>query len=160
MAEYIPGPDLPTKAEIITPPSELLKIQTTGRGSYRMRAVYTIDKNEIVDYRIAVSGIRFKNHQPDCRSNAGEKLPLVTDVRDESDHENPTRLVVVLRSNRIDAEAVMSHLFATTDLESSYRVNMNMIGADGRPQVKSIRRILLNGSKSVRLLLLAVCNII
>ena len=72
-----------------------------------------------------------------------KKLPLVSDVRDESDHQNPTRLVVVLRSNRIDAEAVMSHLFATTDLESSYRVNMNMIGADGRPQVKSIRRILL-----------------
>ena len=72
-----------------------------------------------------------------------KKLPLVVDVRDESDHENPTRLVIVLRSNRIDAEAVMSHLFATTDLESSYRVNLNMIGEDGRPQVKSIRRILL-----------------
>ena len=72
-----------------------------------------------------------------------KKLPLVSDVRDESDHQNPTRLVIVLRSNRIDAEAVMSHLFATTDLESSYRVNMNMIGADGRPQVKSIRHILL-----------------
>ncbi|CAG2161575.1 unnamed protein product [Oppiella nova] len=72
-----------------------------------------------------------------------KKLPLVSDLRDESDHKNPTRLVIVLRSNRIDADAVMSHLFATTDLESSYRVNMNMIGADGRPQVKSIRRILL-----------------
>lgn len=72
-----------------------------------------------------------------------KKLPLVADIRDESDHKNPTRLVIVLRSNRVDAETVMSHLFATTDLESSYRVNLNMIGADGRPQVKSIRRILL-----------------
>ncbi|MGI1795550.1 DNA topoisomerase IV subunit A [Acinetobacter variabilis] len=143
MAEYIPGPDLPTKAEIITPPSELLKIQTTGRGSYRMRAVYTIDKNEIVitELPYQVSGSKIISQIADQMQ--AKKLPLVTDVRDESDHENPTRLVVVLRSNRIDAEAVMSHLFATTDLESSYRVNMNMIGADGRPQVKSIRRILL-----------------
>ena len=143
MAEYIPGPDLPTKAEIITPPSELLKIQTTGRGSYRMRAVYTIDKYEIVitELPYQVSGSKIISQIADQMQ--AKKLPLVTDVRDESDHENPTRLVVVLRSNRIDAEAVMSHLFATTDLESSYRVNMNMIGADGRPQVKSIRRILL-----------------
>ncbi|NCI78173.1 DNA topoisomerase IV subunit A [Acinetobacter kanungonis] len=143
VAEYIPAPDLPTKAEIITPPDELLKIQTTGRGSYRMRAVYTIEKNEIVitDLPYQVSGSKVITQIADQMQ--AKKLPLVSDVRDESDHQNPTRLVVVLRSNRIDAEAVMSHLFATTDLESSYRVNMNMIGADGRPQVKSIRRILL-----------------
>ncbi len=143
VAEYIPAPDLPTKAEIITPPDELLKIQTTGRGSYRMRAVYTIEKNEIVitDLPYQVSGSKVITQSADQMQ--AKKLPLVSDVRDESDHQNPTRLVVVLRSNRIDAEAVMSHLFATTDLESSYRVNMNMIGADGRPQVKSIRRILL-----------------
>jgi topoisomerase-4 subunit A len=143
VAEYIPAPDLPTKAEIITPPSELLKIQTTGRGSYRMRAVYSIEKNEIVitDLPYQVSGSKVITQIADQMQ--AKKLPLVSDVRDESDHQNPTRLVIVLRSNRIDAEAVMSHLFATTDLESSYRVNMNMIGADGRPQVKSIRRILL-----------------
>ncbi|WP_374528319.1 DNA topoisomerase IV subunit A [Acinetobacter sp.] len=143
VAEYIPAPDLPTKAEIITPPDELLKIQTTGRGSYRMRAVYTIEKNEIVitDLPYQVSGSKVITQIADQMQ--AKKLPLVSDVRDESDHQNPTRLVVVLRSNRIDAESVMSHLFATTDLESSYRVNMNMIGADGRPQVKSIRRILL-----------------
>ena len=143
VAEYIPAPDLPTKAEIITPPDELLKIQTTGRGSYRMRAVYTIEKNEIVitDLPYQVSGSKVITQIADQMQ--AKKLPLFSDVRDESDHQNPTRLVVVLRSNRIDAEAVMSHLFATTDLESSYRVNMNMIGADGRPQVKSIRRILL-----------------
>jgi topoisomerase IV subunit A len=143
VAEYIPGPDLPTKAEIITPADELLKLQRTGRGSYRMRAVYTIDKNEIVisELPYQVSGSKIISQIADQMQ--AKKLPLVSDVRDESDHKNPTRLVIVLRSNRIDAEAVMSHLFATTDLESSYRVNMNMIGADGRPQVKSIRRILL-----------------
>ena len=143
VAEYIPGPDLPTKAEIITPAAELLKIQSTGRGSYRMRAVYTVEKNEIVitELPYQVSGSKVITQIADQMQ--AKKLPLVTDLRDESDHKNPTRLVIVLRSNRIDAEAVMSHLFATTDLESSYRVNMNMIGADGRPQVKSIRRILL-----------------
>ena len=143
VAEYIPAPDLPTKAEIITSAEDLLKIQTTGRGSYRMRAVYAIEKNEIVitELPYQVSGSKIITQIADQMQ--AKKLPLVSDVRDESDHKNPTRLVIVLRSNRIDAEAVMSHLFATTDLESSYRVNMNMIGADGRPQVKSIRRILL-----------------
>ncbi|WP_419225026.1 DNA topoisomerase IV subunit A [Acinetobacter sp. A2] len=143
VAEYIPAPDLPTKAEIITPPEELLKMQSTGRGSYRMRAVYSVEKNEIVitELPYQVSGSKIITQIADQMQ--AKKLPLVSDVRDESDHQNPTRLVIVLRSNRIDAEAVMSHLFATTDLESSYRVNMNMIGADGRPQVKSIRRILL-----------------
>ena len=143
VAEYIPAPDLPTKAEIITPPEELLKMQSTGRGSYRMRAVYSVEKNEIVitELPYQVSGSKIITQIADQMQ--AKKLPLISDVRDESDHQNPTRLVIVLRSNRIDAEAVMSHLFATTDLESSYRVNMNMIGADGRPQVKSIRRILL-----------------
>ena len=143
LAEYIPAPDLPTKAEIITPPEELLKIQTTGRGSYRMRAIYTVEKNEIVitELPYQVSGSKIITQIAD--QMVAKKLPLVSDIRDESDHVHPTRLVVVLRSNRVDAEMVMSHLFATTDLESSYRVNLNMIGADGRPQVKSIRRILL-----------------
>ena len=143
IAEYIPAPDLPTNAEIITAPEELLKIQTTGRGSYRVRAVYKVEKNEIVitDLPYQVSGSKVISQIADQMQ--AKKLPLVADLRDESDHKNPTRLVIVLRSNRIDAEAVMSHLFATTDLESSYRVNMNMIGADGRPQVKSVRKILL-----------------
>ncbi|MFT4019973.1 MAG: DNA topoisomerase IV subunit A [Acinetobacter sp.] len=141
--DYIPAPDLPTKAEIITPRDELLKIQTQGRGSYRMRAVYHIEKNEIVitDLPYQVSGSKVITQIAD--QMLAKKLPLVSDVRDESDHQNPTRLVIVLRSNRVDADQVMSHLFATTDLESSYRVNLNMIGADGRPQVKSIRQILL-----------------
>jgi topoisomerase-4 subunit A len=143
LAEFIPGPDLPTKAEIITPKDELLKIQSTGRGGYRVRAVYSVDKNEIIitELPYQVSGSKVITQIADQMQ--AKKLPLVSDVRDESDHRNPTRLVIVLRSNRVDAAAVMSHLFATTDLESSYRVNLNMIGADGRPQVKSIRRILL-----------------
>lgn len=143
LAEFIPGPDLPTKAEIITPKDELLKIQSTGRGSYRVRAVYSVDKNDIIitELPYQVSGSKVITQIADQMQ--AKKLPLVSDVRDESDHRNPTRLVIVLRSNRVDAAAVMSHLFATTDLESSYRVNLNMIGADGRPQVKSIRRILL-----------------
>lgn len=143
LASFIPGPDLPTQAEIITSPDDLLKIQTTGRGSYRMRAVYAIDKNEIIITALPyqVSGNKILTQIADQMQ--AKKLPLVTDLRDESDHENPTRLVIELRSNRVDADAVMSHLFATTDLESSYRVNLNMIGQDGRPQVKSIREILL-----------------
>ena len=143
LAEFIPGQDLPTKAEIITSKDELLKIQSTGRGSYRVRAVYSVDKNEIIitELPYQVSGSKVITQIADQMQ--AKKLPLVSDVRDESDHRNPTRLVIVLRSNRVDAAAVMSHLFATTDLESSYRVNLNMIGADGRPQVKSIRRILL-----------------
>ncbi len=143
LAEYIPGPDLPTNAEIITSKDELLKIQSTGRGSYRMRAVYTVEKNEIIitELPYQVSGSKIITQIADQMQ--AKKLPLVSDLRDESDHVNPTRLVIVLRSNRVDADTVMSHLFATTDLESSYRVNLNMIGADGRPQVKSIRKILL-----------------
>jgi len=143
LAEYIPGPDLPTKAEIITSKDELLKIQSTGRGSYRMRAVYTVEKNEIIitELPYQVSGSKIITQIADQMQ--AKKLPLVSDLRDESDHVNPTRLVIVLRSNRVDADTVMRHLFATTDLESSYRVNLNMIGADGRPQVKSIRKILL-----------------
>lgn len=120
VAEYIPAPDLPTRAEIITPPAELLKIQITGRGSYRTRAIYTIEKNEIIisELPYQVSGSKVITQIADQMQ--AKKLPLVSDLRDESDHQNPTRLVIVLRSNRIDAESVMSHLFATTDLESNW----------------------------------------
>ena len=143
LAGFIPAPDLPTHAEIISSPEELLKIQVSGRGSYRMRSVYHVDKGEIIITALPyqVSGNKILTQIADQMQ--AKKLPLITDLRDESDHENPTRLVIELRSNRVDADAVMSHLFATTELESSYRVNMNMIGADGRPQVKSIREILL-----------------
>lgn len=143
LAGFIPAPDLPTQAEIISSPEELLKIQITGRGSYRMRAVYHLEKQEIVITALPyqVSGNKVLTQIADQMQ--AKKLPLVTDLRDESDHEHPTRLVIELRSGRVDADAVMSHLFATTELESSYRVNLNMIGQDGRPKVKSIREILL-----------------
>jgi topoisomerase-4 subunit A len=143
LAIYIPGPDLPTRAEIISSPEDLLKIQKTGRGSYRARAVYHVDKGEIVitDLPYQVSGAKVIAQI--AEQMQAKKLPLITDLRDESDHENPTRIVIILRSNRVDADAVMSHLFATTRLESSFSVNLNMIGLNGRPQVKSIRTILL-----------------
>ncbi len=143
LATYIPGPDLPTRAEIISSPEDLLKTQMTGRGSYRSRAIYHIEKGEIVitDLPYQVSGAKVIAQI--AEQMQAKKLPLVTDLRDESDHENPTRIVIILRSNRVDADAVMSHLFATTRLESSYTVNLNMIGLNARPQVKSIRTILL-----------------
>ncbi len=143
LASYIPAPDLPTRAEIISSPEDLLKIQMTGRGSYRARAVYHVEKGEIVitDLPYQVSGAKVITQI--AEQMQAKKLPLVTDLRDESDHENPTRIVIVMRSNRVDADSLMSHLFATTRLESSYSVNLNMIGLDGRPQVKSIRTILL-----------------
>lgn len=143
LATLIPGPDLPTAAEIISSPDDLLKIQTSGRGSYRMRAIYRMEKGEIIITALPYQVSGNKIIQQIADQIQAKKLPLVTNVRDESDHEHPTRLVIELRSNRVDAAAVMSHLFATTDLETSYRVNLNMIGLDGRPQVKSIRQILL-----------------
>lgn len=143
LQQIIPAPDLPTKAEIITPQAELLKMQSTGRGSYRMRAIYRVEKSEIIIEHLPYQVSGSKVITQIAEQMQAKKLPFLQDVRDESDHQNPTRLVLVLRSQRVDADAVMGHLFATTDLESSYRVNLNMIGMDGRPQVKSIRQILL-----------------
>src|SRR5690554_6899482 len=114
LCEHVLAPDYPTEAEIITPRADLQKIYREGRGSIKMRAIYEIEDGEII----------------------------ITDLRDESDHENPTRLVIIPRSNRIDFEGLMAHLFATTDLEKNYRVNMNVIGLDGRPQVKNLKGML------------------
>ena len=142
LCEHVSAPDFPTDAEIITPRAELRKIYQEGRGSVKMRAVYTVEDGDIVITALPhqVSGARVLE-QIAAQMNA-KKLPLVTDLRDESDHENPTRLVVVPKSNRVDTEAVMAHLFATTDLEKNYRVNMNVIGLDGRPQVKNLKMML------------------
>ncbi len=138
----ISGPDLPTSAELVTPKHDLLAMYETGHGSYRMRACYEMDESEIVITALPyqVSGSRILEQI--AAQMAAKKLPLVEDLRDESDHENPTRLIIVPRSNRVDIAALMSHLFATTDLERSYRVNLNMIGLDGRPAVKNLREIL------------------
>ncbi len=140
--KHIKGPDFPTKAEIITPKADIKAMYASGNGSIRMRAVYTLENNEIVITALPhlVSGAKVLEQIADQMQN--KKLPLVADLRDESDHESLTRLVVVPRSNRTDVEALMAHLFATTDLERTYRVNLNVIGLDGRPQVKGLPQIL------------------
>jgi topoisomerase-4 subunit A len=139
---HVPAPDFPTSAEIITPCKDITEIYKTGNGSLRMRAVYTVENDEIIITALPhqVSGAKVLTQIAEQMQN--KKLPLVADLRDESDHENPTRLVIVPRSNRVDVEMLMAHLFATTELERSYRVNLNMIGLDGRPQVKSLLTIL------------------
>ena len=142
LMEHIQGPDFPTEAEIITPRRDLLNLYATGRGSIRCRAIWTREDGDIVITALPhqVSGARVMEQI--AAQMQAKKLPLVADLRDESDHENPTRMVIVPRSNRVDAEELMQHLFATTDLENSYRVNMNVIGTDGRPAVKDLRSLI------------------
>jgi len=143
LCELIPGPDFPTEAEIITPAADLQKIYQTGRGSVRMRASYRMEDGDIVIFALPhqVSGLRVQE-QIGAQMQA-KKLPMLADMRDESDHENPCRIVLIPRSNRVDCEALMQHLFATTELETSYRVNLNVIGVSGKPQVKDLRTLLL-----------------
>ncbi|MEQ4511223.1 DNA topoisomerase IV subunit A [Dickeya zeae] len=142
LLRYVQGPDFPTEAEIITPRDEIRKMYESGRGSVRMRAVWKKEDGSVVITALPhqVSGARVLEQI--ASQMRAKKLPMIDDLRDESDHENPTRLVLVPRSNRIDLDQVMNHLFATTDLEKSYRINMNMIGLDGRPAVKGLREIL------------------
>src|SRR5690554_3464813 len=140
---HVKGPDFPTEAEIITPPVELRSLYETGRGSLKARAVYRIEDGDIVITALPyqVSGARVLEQI--AAQMQKKKLPMVVDLRDESDHENPTRIVIVPRSNRIDTDGLMMHLFATTDLEKSYRVNFNMIGINGKPAVKDLRSLLV-----------------
>ncbi|MGL6175874.1 MAG: DNA topoisomerase IV subunit A, partial [Vibrionaceae bacterium] len=140
--EHIQGPDYPTQAEIITPRAELVKIYQEGKGSVRMRARWHKENGEIVVDALPhqVSGAKLLEQIAGLMRN--KKLLMVDDLRDESDHENPTRIVIVPRSNRVDCEQLMDHLFVCTDLEKSYRVNLNMLGLDGRPQVKGLLTIL------------------
>lgn len=142
LSEHIRGPDYPTDAEIITPTEDIQRIYETGRGSLKMRAVWTEEDGDIVVTAIPYQVSGSKLLEQIAAQMQAKKLPMVADLRDESDHENPTRLVIVPRSNRVDAESLMGHLCATTDLERSYRVNLNMIGTDGRPQVKSLPTII------------------
>ncbi|QIQ20791.1 DNA topoisomerase IV subunit A [Zophobihabitans entericus] len=139
---HVQGPDYPTAAEIITPPADIAKIYESGRGSIRMRAVWRKEESDIVITDLPHQTSGAKVLEQIAAQMRAKKLPLIEDLRDESDHENPTRLVLVPRSNRVDAEQVMNHLFATTDLEKSYRVNMNMIGLDNKPAVKGLVTIL------------------
>ncbi|WP_426415800.1 DNA topoisomerase IV subunit A [Aestuariirhabdus sp. LZHN29] len=142
LCEHIKGPDFPTDAELITPQADLVKMYQSGRGSLRMRAIYQGENGDLVITALPhqVSGAKVLEQIADQMQK--KKLPMVADLRDESDHENPTRLVIVPRSNRVDTEQLMGHLFATTDLERTYRVNLNVIGIDGRPQVKGLDQIL------------------
>ena len=142
--ELIPGPDYPNEALIITPKEELAQLYTTGHGSVRQRAAYEVED----DVNVVVHALPFqvsgaKVLEQIANQMRAKKLPMVVDLRDESDHENPTRLVIELRSKRIDVHATMLHLFASTDLERSYRANLNVIGLNGRPQVKNLRGLLL-----------------
>lgn len=142
ISQYIKGPDFPTAAEIITPPEAIATLYETGNGSVKMRAIYTQEKQNIVITALPYQVSGAKVIEQIALQMQQKKLPMVEDLRDESDHEHPTRLVIIPRSNRVDAEGLMSHLFATTDLERSYRVNFNMIGLDGKPRVKNLLHIL------------------
>ena len=142
LCKLVPAPDYPGGAEIVTPREELRKLYQTGNGSVRLRARFERENGDVVISALPhqVSGARIMEQI--AAQMREKKLPMVEDLRDESDHENPTRLVLALRSNRVDVDLLMDHLFATTDLEKSYRANLNMIGLDGRPQVKNLRQIL------------------
>jgi topoisomerase-4 subunit A len=142
LCEHVLAPDFPTEAEIITPREDILAMYESGRGALRMRAVWEREGGYVVINALPHQVSGSKVLEQIAQQMQAKKLPMVADLRDESDHENPTRLVIVPRSNRVDLEAMMSHLFASTDLERSYRINLNMIGIDGRPGVKSLVRIL------------------
>lgn len=142
ISKYIKGPDFPTEAEIITPKSEIEELYTTGRGSLKARATYTTEQGEIIITALPFQVSGAKILEQIAAQMQKKKLPMVVDLRDESDHENPTRIVIVPRSNRVDIDSVMSHLFSTTDLEKNYRVNFNMIGINKRPQIKDLVSLL------------------
>ena len=142
LCEHVRGPDYPTSAEIITPRADLLDIYETGNGSVRARAVFAREQNNIVVTALPHQVSPSKVLEQIAQQMRAKKLPWLEDLRDESDHQNPVRLVLVPRSNRVDIDSLMGHLYATTDLEKSYRVNMNLIGLDGRPQVKNLKRLL------------------
>lgn len=142
LMEFVPGPDYPTAAEIITPSAEIAKVYESGRGSIKARAVYTVENGEVVITALPHQASSSKILEQLAAQMQAKKLSMVTDLRDESDHESPVRLVIVPRSNRVDIEQLMAHLFATTDLEKSYRVNLNVLGLDGRPQVKGLKQLL------------------
>lgn len=142
ICKIIKGPDYPTEAELITPKSEIEELYTTGRGSLKARATYTKENGEILINALPFQVSGAKVLEQIAAQMQKKKLPMVVDLRDESDHENPTRIIVVPKSSRADIDAIMSHLYSTTDLEKNYRVNFNMIGIDKRPQVKDILTLL------------------
>ncbi len=142
LCEFIQGPDFATEAEIVTPREQIIEMYQSGNGSVRQRAGYAIENGEIVIHALPYQASGSKVLEQIAAQMQAKKLPMVSDLRDESDQENPIRLVIEPRSNRVDIDSLMWHLFATTDLEKSYRVNMNMIGLDGRPHVYDLRQCL------------------
>jgi topoisomerase IV subunit A len=142
LMKFIKGPDLPTGAEIISPRADLKQFYETGLGSFKARATYVVEDGNLVVNAFPWQVSPTKVIEQIAEQMRAKKLPMVEDLRDESDHENATRLVIVPRSNRIDLDEVMQHLFATTDLERNYRVNLNIIGLDGRPRVMGLRDVL------------------
>jgi topoisomerase-4 subunit A len=142
LCKKIKGPDFPTGGEIVTPSAEIRQMYKSGNGSIRARAVFEIEDGEIVITQLPyqVSGSRVQEQV--AAQITAKKLPMVETIRDESDHEHPTRIVIVPRSNRVDTEQLMAHLFATTDLERTYRVNLNIIGLDGKPKVMDLKGLL------------------
>ncbi|SMY37671.1 DNA topoisomerase 4 subunit A [Photobacterium malacitanum] len=142
LMEFVQGPDYPTEAEIITSKSDLKKMYATGRGSVKMRAIWHKENGDIVITALPHQASGAKLLEQIAAQMRAKKLPMVEDLRDESDHENPTRIVIVPRTNRIDCDQLMNHLFASTDLEKSFRANINMLGLDGRPQVKGLVTII------------------
>ena len=142
IGKHIKGPDFPTEAEIITPQSEIEEMYRTGRGTMKARATYVKENGEIVITALPYQVSGAKILEQIAAQMQKKKLPMVVDLKDESDHENPTRIVIVPRSNRVQIDSVMSHLFSTTDLEKNYRVNFNMIGINKRPQVKDLVSLL------------------
>ena len=142
LVEHVRGPDYPTEAEIITPRADLLKIYETGHGSVRTRATFVKEGQNLVITALPHQVSPSKVMEQIAQQMRAKKLPWLEDLRDESDHTTPTRIVLVMRSNRVDADQLMGHVFATTDLEKSHRVNFNVIGLDGRPQVKNLKSFL------------------
>jgi topoisomerase-4 subunit A len=142
LCEHLRGPDFPTGGEVITPREDLIRAYQTGNGSVRISAHFERENGDIVVTELPYQVSGNKVMEQIAAQMTAKKLPMVADLRDESDHENPTRLVIVPRSNRVDTEMLMSHLFATTDLERSYRINLNVIGLDGRPAVRDLRSLL------------------
>ena len=142
ICKFIKGPDYPTEAELITPKSEIEELYNTGRGSLKARATYVKENGEILINALPYQVSGAKVLEQIAAQMQKKKLPMVVDLRDESDHENPTRIIIVPKSNRVDIDAIMSHLYSTTDLEKNYRANFNMIGIDKRPQVKDIASLL------------------
>lgn len=143
LLQHIQGPDYPTAAEIVSSRDDIRKMYINGGGSIKMRAKYEVEDGTIVITALPYQVSGSKLMEQIAAQMLAKKLPMIEDLRDESDHENPTRLLVIPKSKRTDTDAVMSHLFATTDLERSYRVNMNMIGLDNRPRVRDLREILV-----------------